>query len=357
MPFRQLHAIVPCWESTMDYDCFLSHNSKDKPAVRELCVRLQEAGLKVWFDENELPFGYNWQPLLEDGIRRSAAGVVVIGPNGTSNWNAEEMELMLRDARRQVRPVIPLLLSGAPSTPDLPGFLLNRTLCNLGDDPDGIAFEKLVRDLLKLRGDTSDPNPVTPPTGNDMSTDYLSQSDADSPNVKNPETVLYSGDRLSLNFQDIEVRAVLQVLGEFTGLNFVASDTVCGSITLRLKNVPWDQALDIVLNSKGLAMRQTGNVIMVAPVTEVAAQERLDLQSRAQIEELAPLCFEFIQIKYRKASDLAALIKSEGANLLSEHGSIIADQLTDTLLVRDTVSKLERIRGLVTRLDIPVRHG
>jgi type IV pilus assembly protein PilQ len=234
---------------------------------------------------------------------------------------------------------------------------LNRTLCNLGDDPDGIAFEKLVRDLLKLRGDTSDPNPVTPPTGNDMSTDYLSQSDADSPNVKNPETVLYSGDRLSLNFQDIEVRAVLQVLGEFTGLNFVASDTVCGSITLRLKNVPWDQALDIVLNSKGLAMRQTGNVIMVAPVTEVAAQERLDLQSRAQIEELAPLCFEFIQIKYRKASDLAALIKSEGANLLSEHGSIIADQLTDTLLVRDTVSKLERIRGLVTRLDIPVRHG
>lgn len=341
----------------MDYDCFLSHNSKDKPAVRELCVRLQDAGLKVWFDENELPFGYNWQPLLEDGIRRSAAGVVVIGPNGTSNWNAEEMELMLREARSNDRPVIPVLLPGAPATPDLPGFLLNRTRCNLGEDPDGIAFGKLVQELLKLQGDTSDPNPVVPPTGNDMSTDYLSQSDADSPNVKNPETVVYSGDRLSLNFQDIEVRAVLQLLADFTGLNLVVSDTVCGNITLRLKNVPWDQALDIVLKSKGLTMRQTGNVIMVAPVTEVAAQEMLDLQSRVQIEELAPLRFEFIQIKYRRASDLTTLIKSEGANLLSERGNIIADELTGTLLVQDTVAMLERIRGLVTRLDIPVRNG
>jgi len=342
----------------MDYDCFLSHNSKDKPAVRELCVRLQEAGLKVWFDENDLPFGYNWQPRLEDGIRRSAAGVVVIGPNGTSHWNEEEKELMLSVARRQVRPVIPLLLQGAPETRDLlPEFLMNRTRCDLRDDADHSIFGKLVRELLALRGKATDPDTAAPPSGSDMSTDCPIQNEPNAATVNNPGTVVYCGDRRSLNFQDIEVRAVLQLLADFAGLNLVASDTVRGSITLRLKDVPWDQALDIVLNSKGLAMRQTGNVIMVAPVTEVAAQERLDLQSRAQIEELAPLCFEFIQIKYRKASDLAALIKSEGANLLSEHGSIIADELTDTLLVRDTVSKLERIRGLVTRLDIPVRHG
>jgi type IV pilus assembly protein PilQ len=114
---------------------------------------------------------------------------------------------------------------------------------------------------------------------------------------------VYSGDRLSLNFQDIEVRAVLQLLADFTGLNLVASDTVAGSITLRLKNVPWDQALDIILKTKGLAMRQTGNVIMVAPSQELAAQEKLQLESDKQIEELAPLRSEFIQVNYAKAAE------------------------------------------------------
>ncbi|WPL15905.1 Type IV pilus biogenesis and competence protein PilQ precursor [Thiorhodovibrio winogradskyi] len=170
------------------------------------------------------------------------------------------------------------------------------------------------------------------------------------------EKVVYDGDRLSLNFQDIEVRAVLQLLADFTGLNLVASDTVRGNITLRLQNVPWDQALDIVLKTKGLSMRQTGNVVMVAPTQEIAAQEKLELESVQQIEELAPLRSEFIQVNYAKASDLASLIKSEGNNLMSERGNVTVDKRTNTLLVQDTGNKLEEIRALVTRLDIPVRQ-
>ena len=170
------------------------------------------------------------------------------------------------------------------------------------------------------------------------------------------DKIVYSGDRLSLNFQDIEVRAVLQLLADFTGLNLVASDTVRGNITLRLKNVPWDQALDIILKTKGLSMRQTGNVIMVAPTPEIAAQEKLELESRQQIEELAPLRSEFVQINYAKAADLAQLIKSEQNNLLSDRGNVTVDTRTNTLLVQDTAAKLEEIRRLVIRLDIPVRQ-
>ena len=168
--------------------------------------------------------------------------------------------------------------------------------------------------------------------------------------------VVYSGDRLSLNFQDIEVRAVLQLLADFTGLNLVASDTVSGNITLRLKNVPWDQALDIILKTKGLTMRQTGNVVMIAPTPEVAALEKLQLESEQQIEELAPTRSEFVQVNYAKASDLAALLKSEDNQLLSERGNVTFDQRTNTLLVQDTAAKLEDIRKVVGRLDIPVRQ-
>lgn len=170
------------------------------------------------------------------------------------------------------------------------------------------------------------------------------------------EKIVYSGDRLSLNFQDIEVRAVLQLLADFTGLNLIASDTVRGSITLRLKNVPWDQALDIILKTKGLSMRQTGNVIMVAPTQEIAAQEKLALESRQQIEELAPLRSEFLQVNYAKASELAQLIKSEQNNLLSDRGNVTVDARTNTLLIQDTGAKLEELRQLVTRLDVPVRQ-
>ena len=166
----------------------------------------------------------------------------------------------------------------------------------------------------------------------------------------------YSGERLSLNFQDIEVRSVLQLIADFTGLNVVVSDTVRGSLTLRLKNVPWDQALDIILKTKGLAMRQTGNVMLVAPSEEIAAREKLELESRKQIEELEPMYSEFIQINYSKASDIAALLKSADTTLLSDRGMVTTDQRTNTLLVQDTAAKLTEVRNLVARLDIPVRQ-
>ncbi|WP_082674496.1 type IV pilus secretin family protein [Thiohalocapsa sp. ML1] len=171
------------------------------------------------------------------------------------------------------------------------------------------------------------------------------------------QKIVYSGDRLSLNFQDIEVRAVLQLLADFTGLNLVASDTVRGNITLRLKNVPWDQALDIILKTKGLSMRQTGNVIMVAPTQEIAAQEKLELESKQQIEELAPLRSEFIQVNYAKAGDFATLLKSEENNLLTpDRGSVTVDARTNTLLVQDTAARLEEVRRLINQLDVPVRQ-
>ncbi len=166
----------------------------------------------------------------------------------------------------------------------------------------------------------------------------------------------FTGDRLSLNFQDIEVRSVLQLLADFTGLNMVTSDTVTGRITLRLKNVPWDQALDIILKTKGLSMRRTDKVILVAPTEEIAAREKLVLESERQIEELAPLRSEFIQINYAKAADLAALLKSEENKLLSERGNVTIDERTNTLLVQDTASKLEEVRNLVELLDIPIRQ-
>ncbi|HSS64981.1 MAG TPA: type IV pilus secretin PilQ, partial [Gammaproteobacteria bacterium] len=166
----------------------------------------------------------------------------------------------------------------------------------------------------------------------------------------------YTGERLSLNFQNIEVRAVLQLIADFTGLNLVASDTVTGSLTLRLKNVPWDQALDIILKTKGLAMRKTGNVVLVAPSEEIAAREKLELESQKQIEELAPLRSEFVQINYAKASEIAALLKAEGNSLLSDRGNVSVDARTNTLLVRDTAEAIDAVRNLVATLDVPVRQ-
>jgi len=166
----------------------------------------------------------------------------------------------------------------------------------------------------------------------------------------------YTGEKLSLNFQNIEVRAVLQLLADFTGLNIVAADTVTGNVTLRLKNVPWDQALDIILKSKGLAMRQNGNVVMVAPAEEIATREKLELEAQKQLRELAPLRTEFVQINYAKAADIATLLKSEGKNILSERGNVSVDERTNTLLIQETAEKLEEIRKLVATLDIPVRQ-
>ncbi|MCK5669212.1 MAG: type IV pilus secretin PilQ family protein, partial [Gammaproteobacteria bacterium] len=170
------------------------------------------------------------------------------------------------------------------------------------------------------------------------------------------EQLGFTGERLSLNFQDIEVRAVLQLIADFTGLNMVASDTVGGNVTLRLKNVPWDQALDIILKAKGLGMRQIDNVIMVAPNAEIAAREQLELEASRQVEELAPLHTEFMQINYAKAGELAVLIKAEENSLLSERGSVTIDERTNTLIVQDVSSSLESIRQMILKLDIPVRQ-
>jgi type IV pilus assembly protein PilQ len=166
----------------------------------------------------------------------------------------------------------------------------------------------------------------------------------------------YSGERLSLNFQDIEVRSVLQLIADFTGINVVVSDTVGGNLTLRLKNVPWDQALDIILKTKGLAMRQSGNVMLVAPSEEIAAREKLELESKKQIEELEPLYSEFIEINYAKASDIVRLLKSEETSLMSDRGMATTDERTNTLLVQDTAAKLTEIRKMIAQLDVPVRQ-
>ncbi len=166
----------------------------------------------------------------------------------------------------------------------------------------------------------------------------------------------FTGERLSLNFQDIEVRAVLQLIADFTGFNLVTSDTVSGNVTLRLKNVPWDQAMDLILKTKGLGMRQSGNVVMVAPQEEIAAREKLELESQKQIQELAPLKTEFVQVNYAKASALADLLKAESNNLLTDRGNVTVDERTNTLLVQDTAEALTDIRKVVQALDIPVRQ-
>ena len=170
------------------------------------------------------------------------------------------------------------------------------------------------------------------------------------------EELGYTGEKLSLNFQNIEVRAVLQLIADFTGLNLVASDTVSGSVTLRLKNVPWDQALDIVLRTKGLAMRQMGNVLLVAPAEEIAAREKAELEATQQIKSLEPLRTELVQVNYAKAGDLANLLKAQETTMLSDRGSVSVDERTNTLLVQETNSKLVEIRKLVNSLDVPIRQ-
>lgn len=169
----------------------------------------------------------------------------------------------------------------------------------------------------------------------------------------------YVGERISLNFQDIEVRAVLQLIADFTDLNLVASDTVSGNITLRLQNVPWDQALELVLRTKGLDSRRVGNVLMVAPAAEIAERELQEIESNKQIAELAPLQSEFIRIRYAKASEVVNLFEAgseEGGSLVSDRGSVVVDDRTNSIIVTDTAAKLAEIRDLVERVDVPIRQ-
>ncbi len=176
----------------------------------------------------------------------------------------------------------------------------------------------------------------------------------------------FVGEKLSLNFQDIEVRSVLQLIADFTDLNLVASDTVSGKITLRLNDVPWDQALEIVLKAKGLDKRQEGNVLLVAPAAEIAERERLQVEANKQLQELAPLRTEFIRVSYADATELFELFDSEGsgegdgdsgtstASILSERGSAIVDERTNTIILTDTEDKILEFRRLVAEIDIPI---
>lgn len=206
------------------------------------------------------------------------------------------------------------------------------------------------------------------------------------PDEKKVDEFGYSGEKLSLNFQNIEVRAALQVLADFTGLNFVISDTVRGSLTLRLKDVPWDQALDLIVDAKGLAVRRKGNVLTVAPAAEVAAKEKAAFESAKSNIELEPLVSELIQINYAKADDIANLLKSikqvtttayhpvfgpggsgdtaglqstqasQSNTLLSPRGQVTVDARTNSLLIQDTPGKIREVRKLISELDHPVRQ-
>jgi type IV pilus assembly protein PilQ len=185
-----------------------------------------------------------------------------------------------------------------------------------------------------------------------VSVERLTEQEAES---RREEKFPYTGDKLSLNFQDIEVRSVLQLIADFTGLNLVASDTVSGSITLRLQNVPWDQALDLILKTKGLDKRQIGNVLLVAPADEIAARERLELETSKQIAELAPVRLDIIQVNYAKAADVVALIQAD-EELISSRGFVSSDVRTNTISVRETTEKLDEIRRLVSTWDVAVRQ-
>ena len=166
----------------------------------------------------------------------------------------------------------------------------------------------------------------------------------------------YTGEKLSLNFQNVEVRAVLQVIADFTGLNIITSDTVGGSLTLRLKDVPWDQALDIILQSKGLDMRKVGNVVWIAPRDELATREKLALEAQQQIVDLEPTRTESFQLNYQKGADFQKLLADPNQRILSKRGSAVVDARTNTVFVQDTPTRLEEVRKLIRKVDVPVRQ-
>ena len=166
----------------------------------------------------------------------------------------------------------------------------------------------------------------------------------------------YAGEKLSLNFQNVEVRAVLQVIADFTGLNIITSDTVGGNLTLRLKDVPWDQALDIILQAKGLSKRKNGNVVLIAPTDELAAKEKLALEAQAAVSDLEPVRTESFALSYAKAEDLKKLLSDKDQRILSKRGSASVDERTNTLFVQDSGGRLEEARRLIQQLDVPVRQ-
>jgi len=166
----------------------------------------------------------------------------------------------------------------------------------------------------------------------------------------------YKGEKLSLNFQNVEVRAVLQVIADFTGLNIITSDTVTGSLTLRLKDIPWDQALDIIMQTKGLDMRKNGNVVLIAPREELAVKERQQLEAQQQISDLEPLQTEMFQLNYQKADAVQKLLSDKDGKFLSKRGNAVVDARTNILFVQDTSARLEEVRRLIRQIDIIVRQ-
>lgn len=176
----------------------------------------------------------------------------------------------------------------------------------------------------------------------------------------------YKGEKLSLNFQDIAVRSVLQVIGDFTGLNIIVSDTVTGNVTLRLKDVPWDQALDLVMQARSLDMRKNGNVVWIAPKEELALKEKQELEAKAQVADIEPLRTEIFQLNYQKAEDVRLMLKPTGSGtgagagtgggVLSKRGNVSVDARTNILVVQDTPSKLAEVRALIQRIDISVKQ-
>ncbi|MFM8454188.1 MAG: type IV pilus secretin PilQ [Gammaproteobacteria bacterium] len=166
----------------------------------------------------------------------------------------------------------------------------------------------------------------------------------------------YTGAKLSLNFQDIEIRSVLQILSDFTGINIITTDKVTGKLTLRLANVPWDQALDMVLKAKNLSKRQSGNVMMVGTAEEIAANEQVELQAVQKAEELTPLRSEMVQINYAKADDISKILKTKENAILSDRGNVTVDTRTNTLLIQDTARKLEEVKDIIQKIDIPTKQ-
>lgn len=190
-------------------------------------------------------------------------------------------------------------------------------------------------------------------TDNKLILDFkpLSQAEKDQ---RTKDLFEFTGEKIDLNFQNVELRSVLQIIAEVAELNLVVSDTVGGNITLRLKNVPWDQALDIILKTKGLDQRTVGNVLLIAPAAEIAERERQELESTKQVEQLAPLKTEFIQVDYRKASEMMATIQE--AKMVSERGFVMADDETNVLMVRETATALRDIRNILKKFDVEVEQ-
>lgn len=174
--------------------------------------------------------------------------------------------------------------------------------------------------------------------------------------TRQKEKVTYEGKKISLNFQRIPVRTVLQIIADYNNFNLVTGDSVGGEITLRLEEVPWDQALDIILKLKGLDKRIDGNILLVAPASELALREAEELKTNQEVEQLAPLYSEFLQINYAKAKDIAELLKSGETSMLSARGAVAVDERTNTLLLQDTAAKIDDVRRLIEVLDIPVRQ-